>query len=238
MSKFESVSIILPLIDETSSFAQTVDTLLETCGEDIRQLIVVVCERTTPESLAVCRRYEEQLNGRLVIHRQSLPFLGGALREGFELAAGSHVVTMASDLETDPHDVMLFIELARKNPEAVITASRWRRGAGLTGYGPFRLAVNWIFQKFFAAVYGTALTDLTYGYRLFPVPLVRSIEWEDLGHSFMFETLLKPLTLGVPILEVPSRWAARKEGRSHNTFRNRLDYLRTGIRIAARGRAA
>ena len=62
----------------------------------------MVCERTTPEAMATVGRLRQELGPLVVVHQQKLPFLGGAIREAFDLARGSHVILMASDLETDP----------------------------------------------------------------------------------------------------------------------------------------
>jgi hypothetical protein len=51
---FESVSVVLPVIDETESLRKTVDVVLRDCDADVREFLIVVCTRTTPQSLAVC----------------------------------------------------------------------------------------------------------------------------------------------------------------------------------------
>ena len=72
---------------------------------------------------------------------------------------------------------------------------------------------------------------MTFGYRIFPTKLVRSIRWEEVRHPFLFETVLKPLRLGVKVKEIPSVWKARQEGESANTFFRNFEYFKTGIRI-------
>ena len=64
----------------------------------------------------------------IIVHKQKLPYLGGALREAFELVKGSHLILMASDLETDPYLVSLFISEELKMKNGIVTASRWIRG--------------------------------------------------------------------------------------------------------------
>jgi hypothetical protein len=92
------------------------------------------------------------------------------------------------------------------------------------------LVLNKIFQAFFAVLYRVRLTDLTFAYRIFPTDLVRSIRWEELKHPFLFETIIKPLRLGVEVVEVPSTWRARSEGVSHNTFITNFVYFRIGLK--------
>jgi hypothetical protein len=229
--KFASASIILPLMTETESLRQSVDIILEDAGADVSQILIIVCERTRPESLTVARGLARTHSELIQVYSQSLPFLGGAIREGFARSMGSHVVMMASDLETDPHDVKRLIAESKAHPRAIITASRWREGGGFSGYAPVKFLANRIFQFIFSALYATKLSDLTYGYRLFPVALAKAIKWEELRHPFLLETIVKPLRLGVPVFEISSRWRAREEGESQNTFMRNFTYFRIGLRV-------
>jgi glycosyltransferase involved in cell wall biosynthesis len=229
--KFTAVSIILPVMNETDSLIETMETIMKDCSVDeIKELIIVICDHTKPESLGAINIVKERWPGPLKIYRQRLPFLGGAIREAFDLAEGSHVIMMASDLETNPHDVSRLIRESRNNPNALVTASRWQKGGKFQGYSTAKLIANWIFQNFFSLLYGTKLSDMTFGYRIFPTTLVKSINWEELRHPFLFETLIKPLRLGVPVIEIASVWKAREEGESQNSFFRNFVYFRTGIK--------
>jgi hypothetical protein len=228
--RFESVTILLPVMNETTSLAKTVEIILRDVREHVRELLVVVCKRTTPEAMRVVDSLQEELGDLVRVHHQKLPFLGGAVREAFDMARGSHVIMMATDLETDPADVQALISEAKKNPSGIVTASRWRSGGHFEGYSPVKLAANWIFQHFFSALYWTKLTDMTYGYRILPAKLVQSIQWQELRHPFLFETILKPLRLGVPVTEISTSWRCRVEGESQNPFFRNFEYFRIGLK--------
>ena len=220
------MTVILPVVTETDSLDETARLLKESCDGDIVEVLVVVCDRTTPASLARCQRLEDSFGGRVRIHRQRLPYLGGAMREAFDLATGTHVLMMASDLETDPRTAAALIATARANPDAIVTASRWAAGGGFDGYGALRVALNGLFQRLTSLIYGVRLTDATFGYRLFPTALVQSIQWEGLRHDFLLETVLKPVRLGIEVVEVPTRWTPRPDGESQNSLPNQLRYFR------------
>jgi Glycosyl transferase family 2 len=231
VDRFESATIVLPVVNETTSLKQTVDILLrDVKREDMKELLIVTCKKTTGEAKAVAAQLQKELGALVVMHEQTLPFLGGAMRESFNLARGSHVIMMASDLETDPRDVAVLIAEAKKHPSSIITASRWQAGVQFHGYSKVKLLCNWIFQRAFSMLYATKLTDLTFAYRIFPTKLVQAIQWEDLRHSFLFETLVKPLRLDVPVIEIPSAWRARTEGVSQNTFFRNFEYFKIGWR--------
>jgi hypothetical protein len=230
VAKMESATVILPVMNETISLRETVDIILRDARELVREFLIVVCDRTTPEAMATVNQLKSELGELVVVHHQKLPFLGGALREAFELARGSHVILMASDLETDPSLVRPMLDLEAKNPSGIVTASRWIAGGKFEGYSQLKLFLNWIFQRAFSLLYGTRLSDMTYAYRVMPTKLVQSIRWEELRHPFLFETLIKPLRLGVPVVEVPAVWKARIEGDSQNTFFRNFVYFRTGVK--------
>lgn len=228
--RFESATIVLPVMNETTSLEQTVEIILRDIRPWLREILIVVCARTTPEAMAVVNRLESEHEGTVVVHHQTLPFLGGAMRECFSLARGSHTVLMASDLETEPKDLVKLIDQARTTPWAIVAASRWMKRGSFSGYSPAKLVFNWVFQVFFSALYGSRLTDMTFAYRVYPTAVVQSIRWEELRHAFLFECLVKPLRLGVPVIEMPSTWKARTEGESQNSFLRNFIYFRAGLR--------
>jgi glycosyltransferase involved in cell wall biosynthesis len=230
MAKFESTSIILPVMNETYSLRQTVDIIENDCHDDVKEYIIVVCNKTKPESLAVCEEIKKKLGERVKIHVQKMPFIGGAIREAFELSTGSHTILMASDLETPPEVVKTMIALAKEQPEQIVTASRWIKGGKFYGYDPLKKFLNFIFQRIFSFLYFVSLTDMTYAYRIFPTKLVQAIQWEELKHPFLLETIIKPLRLGVKVKEIPAVWKARTEGESQNTFFGNFIYFRIGFR--------
>lgn len=217
-------------MDETYSLKETVDIIAATCKKaDIAEFILLLCDKTTKESRetaeALVKEYEKKIP--IYIHNQTLPFVGGAIREGFDLAKGSHVVLMSSDLETDPNIIQKFIAKAKKYPDRIITASRWRRGGGFRHYSKIKLVCNLIFEKAIAMFYFVRLTDITYAFRIFPTELMQSIEWTELKHPFFLETALKPIRLGVRFIEIPARWSARTEGVSQNSFFANFKYFKT-----------
>ncbi len=227
---FQNVTILLPAMDETYSLKETVEIILNTCRHrDLAEFIIILCDRTTPECRAVAESLVQKYAGTVpvTIHDQTLPFVGGAIREGIDLARGSHVVMMSTDLETDPHVIRTFIKGAKKYPDRIITASRWKKGGGFENYSKIKWICNLIFEKTIAFFYLTYLSDLTYAYRIFPTKLMQRIGWEELKHPFFLETALKPLRLGVKFAEVPAHWKARTEGNSQNTFLANFRYFKT-----------
>jgi glycosyltransferase involved in cell wall biosynthesis len=224
------ISVILPVMNETFSLSKTVEIINRENPNQDFEFFIVTATRTKPESLAVIEELKTQYPDKVVHHVQTLPFIGGAIRESFERVTGDYTILMASDLETDPHAVKdLIQEMA--NGYDIVTCTRWRGGAGFSGYNPIKYLLNKIFQIFFGLLYWTRLTDLTFAYRIFKTEIVKSIRWEELRHPFLFETIVKPLRLGYRIKEIPSSWKAREEGESQNTFFRNFAYFKIGLKV-------
>jgi len=223
-------SVVMPAVTEVRSLIEAVDTIFAVAGEHLRRVFIVVCEKTTKDCLAAGDQLSERYPSRVVVVPQRLPLLGGALREGLAAAEGSHVVVMYSDGESDPSTIAPLLAEARRSPEAIVSASRWLRGSVFEGYPPGKTLLNWLFQKLFAALYGTSVTDFTFGYRVYPLALVRAIAWEEVGHAFVFESIVKPLRLGVAVRELPTVWKTRAEGQSQLRPWMYLRYFLVGVR--------
>ena len=230
-SEFRNVSIIIPAMDETYSLAQTVDVVAETCSlDDIAEILIIISpEKTSQDTIRTAQELITKYAGKINIelHSQTLPFAGGAVRDGIRIASGSHLIMMSADMETDPNLVHEFIAKSKMYPDRIITASRWLKGGGFSGYSRIKLICNYVFEKSIALFYFSGLSDMTFGYRLFPSELMKSIKWQELKHPFFLETVLKPLRLGVKFVEVPAKWQARTEGESVNGFFANFKYFRT-----------
>jgi hypothetical protein len=116
-----------------------------------------------------------------------------------------------------------------------VVASRWLPGGGFTGYSRIKKILNWGFQQLFRLLFFTRIHDLTYGFKLMRGELARGIVWEGSLHEIACETTLKPIRLGVPVSEVPTRWTARTQGASKNTFLRNFRYVGMALRILTRG---
>ena len=229
------VSVILPVIDETVSLRKTAEILLAENASDLFEILIVACQFTTPGAVAVAEHLVRDYPALIQLRFQKRPFLGGAMRDAFEWARGTHIVMMASDLETDPSTVKDLIAKAKEGYD-IVTATRWKRGRGFEGYSRIKHLLNWVFQKTFGIFYGTELSDLTYGFRIFRADLLKKIAWEELRHPFLLETILKPLRLGARVAEIPSSWRARTEGASHNTFWRNFVYFRIAVKTRFKSR--
>jgi len=226
-----SVSLILPATDETYSLRQTVEQAKTALpGRALQFLIVTSPKMTTPGCRAVIAELEARYGDSIEAFDQTMPGIGGAIRDAFARAKHEYVVLMASDLETDPAVLPALIGGLDAGADIAAT-TRWAKGARFKGYDPLKLVFNFFFQLGFRTLYWTKLTDLTYAYRAYRAPVVKRIRWEETKFPFLFETIVKPLRLGYKVVEVQAPWRARTEGVSHNSFAATAAYFKTGLKI-------
>lgn len=229
MSK--NTSIVLPVINETESLQKTIEILMNDNMEKIKEIIIIVDKITSKESLSLSEKLVFEYPEIVKLQRQNRKFLGGALQDAFEQCSGEYSVMMASDMETNPYDVKKLIEATGQGYD-IIATSRWINKNSFEGYNPIKLILNKIFQIFFKILYGCNLTDLTYGFRIYRTQILKEINWEELRHPFLLESILKPIKLRkYKIAEIPTTWKARIEGTSQNTFFRNFTYFRTGFKI-------
>lgn len=233
MDKFESVSVVIPAIDETESLRESVEIIIQTCDhKDVCEIFVVVCERTTPECLFVINNLCTSITDIPIrLHHQIEPGLGSALFEAMQRVKGSHVVNIAADMDTDPHVIKSMIAIAKEHPEAVILASRWVKDGGFIGYGHISKVFNFIFNKMLQVLFFSAVKDLTYGYRFAPVTKTLSVKWESKGFPIGMETNLRMVRLGYKIIEVPAVWRVREQGDSQNSFFKKFKYIKAVLKV-------
>jgi glycosyltransferase involved in cell wall biosynthesis len=219
-------------MNEVRSLNETLDVIRrENVSRDIEFLIVLSprAEEAAADN-ARQREREDPQSVRVIV--QSLPKLGGALIDAFSAASGRWIVMMASDLETDPHAVRQLIEASRDNPDCIVATTRWQgEGAGFDGYnGPKQLA-NRAFQSGIGLLYRTDLTDLTYGFRLYPRAALQGQTWRLVDHGFLLESLLRPMKAGWRVIEIPVMWTSRTEGVSNNSWRFYASYFKIAASI-------
>lgn len=224
--------VFLPVIDETISLIKTVEIIEKTSSKYISKYLIVVSKKlTTKNSFDTIIFLKKKYKKKIKLIYQKEKYIGGALKSAIENIKSSHFILMASDLETNPKDVIRMINKSEENPNKIITANRWLKKNSFEGYNIFKLILNKIFQLFFSILFSVKLSDLTFAYRIYPSNLIKKLNLKEKKHPILLETMLIPIKLGVKFIEIPSKWKNRIEGKSNNSFFINFYYISTGLRI-------
>ena len=218
------LSVIVPAHDEGPNLRLLLPQLRAILdGLAVASEVMVVVRETDPETeLAVAA-----VAGTVVKQRE--PGYGGALRTGFALARGRHVLTMDADLS---HPPTFAADLWRRRDEAeVLIASRYVPGGGAR-MPLVRALLSRVLNRFFALGLGVPLRDLSSGFRLYRRSALdlRSLVARDF--DVLPEIVVKAYTEGWRVKEIPFRYEPRAHGSSNaRIVPFGLAYLRTFRRL-------
>lgn len=228
-------SIILPYINEKKSLNETLNIIHKQNQKvKIEYLIVISKKLTNKVELDKLKKIKKiHKNKKIKIYFQNLPFVGGAIKKGIKNSKNSHIVIMASDLETNPNDLKKMIYLSNTFPKHIICADRWkiRKNILFKKYGFFKKYFNFIFQVITSMLYKTKFADFTFAYRIYPSRALKNFDFRENRHSFALEMILRPIKAGYKIKTTHTTWVARNEGLSNNSIINYFHYLKTLIKI-------
>ena len=225
-------SVLLPVMNEVASLDQTLEILRDENPDRSFEFLIVVSPRSESSAITNALAHQAATPESVRVVTQGRPLLGGALMDAIDASTGEYIIMMASDLETDPHAVRRMLEASDSDPEAIIATTRWQGdGAGFEGYGIGKKLANSVFQRTVRTIYSSELTDLTYGFRLYPSRSVKQPEWQTYNHGFLLESILRPLKKGWRAHELPVTWKAREEGTSSNSWRFYASYFTMAMSI-------
>jgi len=225
------VSVVMPVYSETDTVPKIAGYLMQEVGARLEEIIIIQSPRSSETSRNICRRLADEHSCIHLFMQENNPGLGNAVREGLARVRGNVVLMMDSDGEMENATVPRLLDEMARGDFALVAAARWLPGGGFSGYGGPKYYLNWCFQQMFRWLFWTKLHDLTYGFKLMRAELVRELAWEGTLHEIACETTLKPIRLGLPVSEVPSKWTARTQGASKNTFWRNFRYVRTAFKI-------
>ncbi len=154
---------------------------------------------------------------------------GWALRKGFEWAikAGfNYAISIDSDGQHFAEDIPLFIDKLKEKGPALILGARNMKQEGVPGKSSFghKFSNFWFWVET-----GVRAEDTQTGYRLYPVKLLRDLNFYTHKYEFEIEVLVRASWKGIAIESVPVKvYYSPKETRiSH--FRPFKDFSRISV---------
>ena len=230
--KFTSVTIIVGTTNEKESLIQTVDTIMDTCEHtDIDRILLVKSKDASDDCNNTIALLESKYEGKVYSLEQTRPFVGGAIRDGFDTVTSSHTMLLPSDLAISLDCVSRMIQAVKEKPDVISKTSRWLEKDSFHNYNPSRKILNKAAQIFLRVLYSTKLTDFTSPVQTAPTEAYRRSDWQELNFPFLLEMVLVPLRLGYKFEEIPVGCFNREEGFSRNSAKQTALYLRTALRV-------
>jgi glycosyltransferase involved in cell wall biosynthesis len=230
-ASWPSVSVIIPALNEALNLPHVFARLPDGIHE-----VIVVDGHSVDGTCAVAR----QLRPDVRIVAQNRNGKGNALACGFAAATGEVIVMLDADGSADAAEIPLFVQ-ALLNGADFAKGTRFALGGGSSDITRLRACGNRLLMALVNQAYGTAYSDLCYGFNVFwrrHLPVLRldsttpprAAQQRLWGDGFEIETLIaiRVAVARLAVVEVPSFEHPRIHGASNLTaFTDGLRVLRT-----------
>ena len=231
-ASWPSVSVVIPALNEARNLPHVFARLPGGIHE-----VIVVDGHSVDDTCAVARRLRP--DARIVMQTRSGK--GNALACGFAAATGQIIVMLDADGSADAGEIPAFAQALLDGADFA-KGSRFAPGGGSADLTRLRTLGNRFLMALVNRAYGTAYTDLCYGFNVFwrrHLPVLRLDSttpppqdgterlW---GDGFEIETLIaiRVTVARLAVVEVPSFEHSRIHGASNLTaFSDGLRVLRT-----------
>jgi glycosyltransferase involved in cell wall biosynthesis len=215
------LTVVIPAKNEAPNIGWVLERLPSVVDE-----VVLVDGHSSDDTVAVARAIRPDI----VVVTESCPGKGSALRAGVLAARGAEIVMIDADGSMDPLEVHAFLRALRAGHD-VVKGSRFLPGGGTADMTVVRDLGHRCLLALANFLFGTAHTDLCYGYAAFTRAAFVGLELTSVGFEIETELFLRATRTGLRVTEVASFEAPRRAGNSNlNTFRDGWRVLRTMFR--------
>ncbi|MBI3046391.1 MAG: glycosyltransferase family 2 protein [Candidatus Harrisonbacteria bacterium] len=205
----KTLSIIIPVYNEKNTIAEILRRVASVNLSPIQKQIIIVDDGSTDKTPEILEKLSSEY---LVLRHQKNLGKGAAIKTALPHLTGDYAIIQDADLEYDPADWPRMLTVMDENTAAVYGS----RNLGNAGRGYFHYyfggrSLTFITNLFF----GSHLTDINTGYKLFRTDFLKSLNLKSNGFEFCEEVTCKILKRGGLIKEVPVRYQPRtfKEGK-------------------------
>ena len=204
------LTIILPMYNEEHTIGNVLEKLPR--GDSIQ--IIVVDDHSTDNSLQEIEMVNEN-NEIEVIHHKKNKGYGASILSGIKRARGKVIVTMDSDGQHSPYDILTMVKPVFDNEADYTIGSRY------LGSYFYKLPVSTrlgevLIEKLILIFFGKRIMNNQNGFRAFNrkiIPIFDEVKYE--GYAFCTEQIIKATLKGFRIKECPIKVYGRKFGASN-----------------------
>lgn len=220
------LSIIVPTFNEAPNVGELVRRIAEaTAGIDAE---VIVVDDSTDGTVDAVRAVSGSVSIPVRVHHRASATggLGGAVLDGFAMAASDACLVMDADLQHPPEDIPRLYARFRRGDVDVVAASRYAGGGEVAGFADrTRVLVSKASTAVTKAMFPLRLKDVTDPMTGFFVLDRRAIDADTLtprGFKILLEILARR---NLRVAEVPFEFADRHAGESKASLRQGIHFL-------------
>lgn len=216
-----NVCVIIPTYNNQHTLKRVIDGVLELTNN-----IIVVNDGSTDETSTILKNYQHIQQ----IHFPENKGKGVALRAGFKkaISLGYHfAITIDSDGQHFPSDIPNFINELEQNQakDILIIGSRNMKQEGVPGKSSFG---NKFSNFWFWVETGIKLKDTQSGFRLYPLNVIKNLNFYTTKFEFEIEVIVKSAWKDVEVKNIPIQ-VLYDESERVSHFRPFKDFTRISI---------
>ncbi len=197
------LSIVIPVYNEEGNASLLIAAIAESLGDQDYEVIMV-------DDCSVDNTRKEVLDTQdprvVLIEMRKNYGQSSALSAGIEYAQGEYIITMDGDMQNDPSDIPMMLDLLKEGDWELVVGIRKKRKDSFVRKLPSRIA-NYIIRK----TTHLKITDHGCALKVFTRETAKGLQLYGELHRFI--TLLAHIN-GARITEVPVKHHPRKFGKS------------------------
>ena len=215
-----SFCVIIPTYNNSTKIEEVILGVLEITKE-----VIIVNDGSTDNTSDILKKYDT-LN---IISYPSNKGKGYAIRKAFRKAKElgySFAITIDSDGQHDPKEIISFLQAQKENPESLIIGARRNIEGEVPGKNSF---ANRVSNFWFAIITGKELEDTQSGFRLYPLSKIGKMNFVTTKYEFELEVMIRAIWKNIPVISIPIKaiYPPEKERITH--FRPFRDFFRISI---------
>jgi len=209
--------ILIPTYNEAVCIVELLDNLAKYRPEAIYSFDVVVIDDNSPDGTAAIVD-NLAISWVTIMRRPGKGGLGAAYRAGLaqvlQATEYTHVVTMDADGSHRVADLPAMFA-AIKPGRSITLGTRWIPGGSVVNWPKSRQLLSKAGTKYAKLALGINLNDLTGGFRIYSVELLKALRLSDMtasGYCFQIEMAMAADLAGAVATEVPITFVERING--------------------------
>ena len=216
--KNPKLSIVIPVLNEGTNLKvliKILEAIVETNHE-----VLVVYDFKEDNSIPVVKEMQGRYKNLRLVHNQLGKGVINAIKSGVDSADGNYVLTIAAD---DIGPLLAIDDMASLMDKGcdLVNATRYAHGGKNIGGVFIGKILSTIANKLFYLLSGSALTDPTFGVKMFKRDLFKNLNLESkpIGWAVAFEFAIKAQIAGWKLGEVPLISLNRLYGKGKSSFK-------------------